>query len=111
MRRLSKWLVRAGLAVWALGAAAAISGVWVTMPPIVVEWLVLSLAVTSGALLVVAGLAIARRPGPDDQPPGVPPGRSSAGDLRGRGPELDFPVAGAFRSPVIQREGANDRAT
>ena len=60
MHRLSKWLVRAGLVVWGVGAAAAVSGVWVTMPPIVVEWLVLSLAGTSGGLLVAAGVAVGR---------------------------------------------------
>lgn len=38
MRGLGKWLVRAGLVVWSFGAVAAVSGVWVTMPPIVSQW-------------------------------------------------------------------------
>ena len=91
MRSFAKWLVRAGLAVWLFGIAAAISGVWVTLPPVATEWLVLSLAVTSGGLLVVSGIALGR---------GVPRGELGAGS--------DYRALTASSS-VIGAEGASEK--
>ena len=60
MRTTAKWMVRGGLVVWVFGTAAAISGVWVTLPPDATKWLVLGLASTSGGMLVLSGMALGR---------------------------------------------------
>lgn len=112
MRGLGKWLVRAGLVVWSFGAVAAVSGVWVTMPPIVVEWLVLSLAGTSGGLLVAAGVAVGRTNGATSLEPSlVQPSAEPAGKFGEHVEGLALPAPAAFRSPVAQRNGEHDPAT
>jgi hypothetical protein len=60
IRRIAKLLVRAGLAIWTFGLVAAVFGVWVTLPPAAVEFLVLALCLTAGGVLVGAGVAVGR---------------------------------------------------
>ena len=89
---------------------AAVSGVWVTMPPIVVEWLGLGLAGTSGGLLVAAGVAVGRGNSSEAVNRAVSAGGSiAAGTLGGHVGELPPPPI-ALRPAVGERERALDRA-
>jgi hypothetical protein len=60
MKHLGIALIAAGAVIWTAGAAAWMSGVWVTLPPDTVRILVLSLAGVTGGLLLGAGALIGR---------------------------------------------------
>jgi membrane protein implicated in regulation of membrane protease activity len=60
MRKLATLLGIAGVGIWALGVAAWVSGVWVTLPPDQVKVLVLTVATLSGAVLLAAAAIVGR---------------------------------------------------
>jgi membrane protein required for beta-lactamase induction len=104
MRRLSKLLIRAGLAVWTFGLVAAVSGVWVTLPPVAVEFLVLGLALSSGAVLVGAGVAVSNAVRREDRAKAA---SSALAHDTGHAPKL---VNGGWPAPIAGAK-VRDRMT
>jgi hypothetical protein len=99
------------LVVWGF-AVVAVSGVWSTMPPIVVEWLVLSLAGTAGGALVAAGVAVGgARSIEAVETAIVGPSGAAAGNIASRAKAMALPILVALRPTEARRDAEHDPAT